>query len=151
MGRYPQAGQSAGRGRGRPRGKTTGNSSTSKKKTLRDYIFYIGSAKQASDYVSVHNYLLNHIQRTYEYGDLIGNALEQGTELDLQAIKPIRERSTQSDADLKKQEDEDNSILFKARIEAYIKRIEKYQCNKTKVYSFLEGQCSAAMKARIKS
>jgi hypothetical protein len=41
---------------------------TSKKKTLEDYYFYVGSAKQASNYESAADFIINHIKKEYERG-----------------------------------------------------------------------------------
>ena len=45
-------------------------------KNLQDYVYHIGSAKQASDYVIVTKYLLNHIHKTHTFGDAIAMALQ---------------------------------------------------------------------------
>ena len=42
--------------------------SSPKKKNLEDYAFYIGT-KQASDYEVTVEFILNHIKKTYEYGN----------------------------------------------------------------------------------
>ena len=56
---------------------------TKSKKTLQDYTYYIGSAKQASDYSMVTKYLINHIHKTYTNGDNIANTLKATTAVDL--------------------------------------------------------------------
>ena len=61
-----------GGGRGKPRIKPESN-----RKTVHDYVYYIGSAKQASDFVIVTKYLLNHIRKTYTFGDDVADALEK--------------------------------------------------------------------------
>ena len=37
-----------------------------KKKSLEDYVFYIGTNKKASDFELTRKYILNHIKKTYE-------------------------------------------------------------------------------------
>ena len=52
---------------------------TKPKRTLQDYTYYVGSAKHAADYEETTKYLINYIQRTYEYGSGVAellNALE---------------------------------------------------------------------------
>ena len=69
-----------GRGRGRSgRGyrNTTRDfkSTTKKKKTLEEYYFYVGLAKQASDYESSADFIINHIKKEYKCGRDIAESL----------------------------------------------------------------------------
>ena len=63
----------SGRGSGRSRGGGRGGRGTGGqpkiKKTLADHIFYVGAVTQASDFVVVKKFLINHIKKTYDYGD----------------------------------------------------------------------------------
>jgi hypothetical protein len=68
-GRPPRAG-------GRGRGNNNRSNTSSKKKQLSDYIYYLGSPKQASDYETTTEYLINHIKKTFDFGNDIGTALE---------------------------------------------------------------------------
>jgi hypothetical protein len=43
------------------------------KKSVNDYNYYLGSAKQASDYETTTEFLINYIVKTLEYGNNIGN------------------------------------------------------------------------------
>ena len=69
-------------GRGPLKSKNQDNRSSSRKnyeiptKNLNDYIYYIGTSKQANDYQATTKFLINHIRKTYLYGEDIGNALE---------------------------------------------------------------------------
>ena len=45
-------------------------------KTLSDYKYAIGTAKQAGNYNKITNYLILHIRKTYENGGDITNAIE---------------------------------------------------------------------------
>ena len=71
---------SRGRGRGSRNYDSTRYKTQEQCKSLQDYVYHIGSAKQASDYVIVTKYLLNHICKTYTFGDDIANALETQTD-----------------------------------------------------------------------
>ena len=78
----------SGRGNGGRGGNRSNNSYKGKKKyhkdkpatktmkSLSDHVYYIGSAKQASDYVTVTNYLINCIRQQYDHGEDIANALD---------------------------------------------------------------------------
>ena len=60
--------------------------SSSSKKTMADYTFYLGTAKAASDFELTKEYLINHIRKTYNTRDNIAKALETEAELDLSKV-----------------------------------------------------------------
>jgi hypothetical protein len=62
-----------------------------------DYIYSIGSSKQASDYVVVTKYLINFIQKTYIYGKDIGKAMQSRGPLDFTTLMPILQLSPSED------------------------------------------------------
>ena len=68
---------------------------------MGDYVYHIGSAKQASDYVTVTNYIINYIRRTLPKGKDIARALETEMELDLDSLAPVMKVSTKTDAEEK--------------------------------------------------
>jgi hypothetical protein len=41
-------------------------------KSVDDYYYYLGSAKQASDYEMTTEFLINYIKKTFDYGSDIG-------------------------------------------------------------------------------
>ena len=45
------------------------------KKSLTDYNYYLGSAKQASDYQTTTEFRTNYIVKTFDFGDDISKAL----------------------------------------------------------------------------
>ena len=72
-----------GRGKGGGRsGRGTGGAPRPKK-TLAENIFYVGAVTQASDFVVVKKFLINHIKKTFDYGDDIGEALVKDKEPDM--------------------------------------------------------------------
>ena len=100
MGRE-RTGRNNRRGRGsRSRSKSasrkssTSSSEEKTKKTLGDHIYYVGSAKNASDCITNTNFILNHIELTFSEGLDIAQALKDGKEYDFNAIKPKLEAST---------------------------------------------------------
>lgn len=50
-------------------------------------MFYLGSAKQASDFETTAEYLINHIKGTYDYGQDIATALTEGSPCDMTVHK----------------------------------------------------------------
>ena len=87
-------------GRGRGKGSSSGESKP-RQKTLADYQFYIGSAKQASDYVNTAKFIINHIRMTYQHGDDVATALENKQEFDFTSLKPTLVVSTNTDTAMK--------------------------------------------------
>jgi hypothetical protein len=59
---------------GRCRGRG-GSTKTKTKKTVEDYVFYVGSSKQASDYEMTAEFVVNHIKKTFDRGNDIAEAL----------------------------------------------------------------------------
>ena len=47
------------------------------KKSVNDYNYYLGSAKQASNYETTTKFLINYIVKTFEYGNNISQALRE--------------------------------------------------------------------------
>ena len=109
-------------GRGKGKNSSSQNNKKRDKKTLQDHIFYLGSVTQTSDFVSVNDYLINHIRKTYVNGDDIGNALERLEEADSTEWQPTLVRSNNTDATLKQQEDKVNLIIYKEEVHAFIRR-----------------------------
>ena len=74
----------------------TGRQSHHNKKTLQDYVYHVGSAKQANDVIDT-KYLLNHICKTYTFGDDIANVLKIQMAMDFTSIMPKLQRSIKKD------------------------------------------------------
>jgi hypothetical protein len=58
-------GRFSGRGKGPKQAKQQGKNP---KKSLQDYVYYIGSAKQASDFTTTTEFIINHIWQTFAQG-----------------------------------------------------------------------------------
>ena len=52
-----------------------------KKKNIEDYVFFLGTSKQAFDYKTSAKYILNHIKMTYERGNDIAESLQTLTKI----------------------------------------------------------------------
>ena len=61
-------------------------SRSTKKKTLDDFQYYVGSAKQSSDFVKNTKFVISHIKTTLNYGEDIANALENCAHIDVDAL-----------------------------------------------------------------
>ena len=153
-----------GRGRGNyGRGRSSSNNSTNtvgskstayklSKKSLSDYIYYLGSAKQAADYETTTEFLVNHIKKTFNFGIDIGTALESPEiTYSMDQHKPILQISKNSDAATSEAENKQFEIEFKEEYGAFIKRKQSYETNITKAYAFLWEQCAKGMQSKIES
>jgi hypothetical protein len=69
---------------------SSGNSSEYKpsKKTLSDHIYLNGSAKQAADYQTTTDYIINHSTKTFKFGSDIAFALKHHKPYDMHKHKP---------------------------------------------------------------
>ena len=121
------------------------------RKSMSDYIYYIGTSKQASDYVVVTKYLINHIQKTYINGEDIGKALETRMPLDFATLMPRLQISTSDDKSDQERENEQFKMLYKAEIDSYVKRKDTYHSNIGNAYALVYGQCSKAMQSKLQS
>jgi hypothetical protein len=111
----------------------------------------LGSAKQASDFETTADFLINYIQSTYEFGQDIGMALEDLSTFDPDPIKPIMQISTNSDDDIKTAENRQFEIEFKAEYDSWMKRKQIYINNTSKAYAFLWSQCAKSMQQKIEA
>ena len=77
-----------GRGRGGKKSGSTTNQSNTSRTELSHYTYQVGSAKQASDFITVNDYLVRYIKMNYEMGRDIGMALEDLSPFDFEAVRP---------------------------------------------------------------
>jgi hypothetical protein len=157
---------SGGRGRGNGSGRTSassGNSSNNgngggnskatnnQKKTLAENIYYIGSAKQASDFTLVTNFILNHIKKTFTNGDDIGTALEERKEKDFTRLIPTMQQSADADKAKAELENKQFQILYEAEIAVFVQQKNTYMTNKGKAYALIWGQCNKALQNKLQA
>jgi len=124
---------------------------------LADHVYYVGSAKQASDYVTTTQFIINHIKKTYDQGEDIAFALENLSERDLKKFQPTLQAVTVAST-ATGQEKADAAVLneqykmqFQVDYDKYKERVEAYKDNKFKAYALIWGQCNSAMKSKIQS
>ena len=121
------------------------------RKTLQDYQYYLGSSKQAADYQQTTEFLINHIRKTYEYGNDIATALEESTPFQISSLEPVLSVSSQTDTDAKDAENRMYEMKFKIEYDLFLKRKQCYINNLTKAYAFLWEQCNKAMQNKIEA
>ena len=77
-----------GRGRGGKRSGSTTNQNNTSRTELSHYTYQVGSAKQASDFITVNDYLVRYIKMNFDMGRDIGMALEDLSPFDFEAVRP---------------------------------------------------------------
>jgi hypothetical protein len=82
------------RGACKPSAKSSGMPKKEIKKSVNDYNYYLGSAKQASNYETTTEFLINYIAKTSEYRNDIGQVLRELEYPDPDSWKPTMPQST---------------------------------------------------------
>ena len=151
MGRFQGRGSGRG-GRGARGGRgNTFHKTPKRKKAIEDYYFYVGSSKQASDFETTYEFLLNHIKKTYTRGNDISEALRTLEDPDSDQWKPTLIMSTETDADLKARENRQYELEHKAEYDEYMKRKREYEQNSYKAYAEIWERCNKAMQSKIEA
>jgi hypothetical protein len=155
-------------GRGRSNGNTSGrsNSSTSNssgsgkhncklsKKTLSDYIYYLGSAKQAADYETTMDFIKSHIIKTFTFGNDIATVLDTLEAYNMEQHRPTLEQEdkiTLLTDDEREVLNKQHKMEFRAEYNAFMKCKQYYESNTTKAYALIWEQCAKGMKEKIKA
>jgi hypothetical protein len=149
-------GRNGGRGRHSNRGNNNNSNNKSgqvkpNKKTLENAIYYLGAAKQATDYETTTDFLINHIKQHFDCGNDIGTALEELEEYDIGKHKSMLYVSYSEDAATKEYQDKQFEMEFKAKYDVFMKRKQALEFNMSKAYSFLWSQCAKGMQSKIEA
>ena len=112
---------------------------------------YVGAAKQASDYITVTNYLINYIRRTYEQGRDIAKALEDLKHIDFDQHAPVLKVSKAEDKAVKEREDRQFEKEHVVDYTQHKERIRRYEEHMVKAEALFWNQCESTMKSRIQS
>jgi hypothetical protein len=122
------------------------------KKSLSDYIFYLGSSKQAVDFKTTNSYIINHIKKTFNFGNDTRTSLETLEDYSIEQHKPkLRASEEVDDIILQDTKNEQFKMVFKAEYDAFMKRKQFLETNKTKAYAFIWEQCAKGMQSKIES
>jgi len=101
--------------------------------------------------MEITQYLFTYIQWTYVHLGDIQKALDNKTEFDFSAVMPKKSQSTNKDVDLKAQEVEDYSCIFKVELQLDLKQEMAYEANKEKAYSLLWMQFLMTLQNKIQN
>ena len=137
--------------------KKTKKEKSTKNKTLSDYYYYVGSAKSATDCVTVTSYVINYIRRTYKKGGDVAGALEEFKEVDFTSVKPTMRVIPKKDPSTNQDySDEQREALMKEAkrefdvdYKIYKDRVVLYEDNKVKSAALLCEQCSSTMRTKL--
>jgi hypothetical protein len=137
-----------GRGERRGRGYRSNNQdfkTTNKKKTLEDYYFYVGSAKQASNYETAAYFIINHIKKEFDRGRDITESLRELKKPDTDTWMPNLRASTKPDTTARATEDRQFEMEYKAKLSEALHRSRIYDDNMVKLYALIWERCNTAM------
>ena len=153
-----------GKGRGSNKNSNADSTKRTERKSISDYQYYIGSAKQASDCGLITSYLINYIRKTYTNGDDIGTALEERTETDFDSImptltpaklQPVASSATEEDKARAKELDDtarrQMEMLYEAEIKSFVERKNMYEANRGKAFAFIYGQCNKVLQSKLQT
>ena len=158
--------QKSGRGRGyigrssrtggRGRGKLRSSSHFSQaakpavSKTLGDHIHTVGSAKQASNCSVISAFIVIHIQKTFEYGDDIRDALESRQETVFRA-PTLQPADPSLSGNPKAITEKWNEILCRAEVTAHVTHKDKCHTNEGKAFALIHSYCNKAMQHKLQT
>ena len=122
-----------------------------RKRRIEDYLFYVGTSKQALDFEISSKFIMNYIKHTFKRGNDIVESLQIHS---LQQTKQWKVKLEDSIATDKKKRDNKNKqfeLEFKANLQEFIKRITTYAENLFKACAFLWEKCAKGMQNKIAS
>ena len=112
-------------------------------------MYYTGSNCQASDFETITEFVINHIKGEFNYGNDIAESLRELKYIDTKLWYPRLKLSTVIDPAIKLVETKQYELIFKAKLDATVKREEIYKNNKTTAYSLIWERCTRAMQSKI--
>ena len=115
---------------------------------LKNHVYFIGSIKQADNYNNTTEAILTYIQRTYDYGIDVVEALNKLQAQDFNSLMPKKIALDQSAT---KDEEEVATMILKSEIQKFVDRKQKYEDNMNKAYALILGQCTKGLKAKLEA
>ena len=98
---------------------------------MAEHRFQVGAMSQASEFVKVRNFFINHIRKTYQHGDNIGDALDNSQEPDTNDWIPAvwKYWMKNADSDLEDEANNMTKIIQKEEVHNYMTRKSVYETN----------------------
>jgi hypothetical protein len=88
------------------------------KKELKDYMYFLGTAKQVSEYKLKTLFIINHVKKEFEFGNDIASALDELKEFEISKHKPELQVSTSEDLSEKIVSDRQFELEFREEFAA---------------------------------
>ena len=123
---------------------------TVNKKTLSDYVYHVGMAKNASEFIEVTEYLMTHIRAEFKQGHYVAKALTKREQFDFSAEEPILRESTKKSEAIRARENRQYMEVFKNELDRFGKMKDQYKDSMLQAYGFLYKQCSPALQEELK-
>jgi acyl-CoA thioesterase len=122
-----------------------------KKKPISEWLYYIRSAKQASDYKALTEYLINQIKQEFDLSIDIANAMIEQEPVDTSVWIPTLRMTTETDPTLRENLLEQYKIMFQSDYDQFNRREAVYEMNIPKAYELFRGKCSKEMQNKIEA
>ena len=142
------------RGNNRNKQKFRGNKTANKERfqgeseSLKGKIYFVGSAKQADNYNTTTDAILQYIQRTLDQGALVAQALRAGEDLDFTSMMPdpidLPEGASQQQRDIA-------TKILDRKIQKFVDAQEGYANSKLKAYAIILGQCDKNIRSKLEA
>eukprot|EP00957_Ditylum_brightwellii_P051655 3917090-Ditylum_brightwellii.AAC.1 len=104
------------------------------KKSLKDHVFFVGTATQASNYQATVDFCINHIILKFEHGNDIAESLCMMMKIKTSTWKPSLRSSEKDGSDKRRREDPEFEILYKIELDEYMQREHIYKEGMIKAY-----------------
>ena len=111
----------------------------------------MGSSKQASDYAVTANFVINHIKKTFKYGQDISDALRNLELHDTDKWYTELKVSQQQKQSEREREDRQFNKLYKVELDQSVRRVRIFEANLVKAYALLWERCAYAMQNKIQT
>jgi hypothetical protein len=111
----------------------------------------VGSNKQASDYNITAEFVVNHVKKTFDYGNDIAEAMRTLKIANIDLWMPKLQFSISTDLPTKSAEDKQFTMEYKAKLDEAMRRRRTYSNNTYKAYALLWERCVKAMQDKIAS
>ena len=154
----PTNGRGRGRGQGRARFNNYYNSINhdNKNEEKSQLLFTLGTAKQASNFVTTKKHCINTFKMEYKQGLYISTALEMGMDYNFEKEEPpplllVAEKGTEEEILVAQGKNESSRMDYKRKLDRYNEKLETFEENKIKAYGYLWEKCSSQMKQSIES
>jgi hypothetical protein len=105
---------------------------------------------KTATYQTIKDYIIQLVQKLFRNGKDVADSIRKMERIDMTTKIPVRRLLRASDADDRATEQEGYDILYKAKIDMYMKRKHKLEDNMNKTYSLIYLQhCNKTIQDRI--